>query len=65
MCESGSEVATRIIRLMTIDAIDAPFFSADEATAAAIGLPFVKASFSDGVWVEAKAPQTAPPSSPE
>lgn len=54
-CEAGSEVANRIIRLMTIDSSDPPFFCADQATADATGLQFVKAKFSDGVWVEAPA----------
>lgn len=51
-CEPGSEVANRIIRLMTIDAVDAPFFCADEATANATGLPYVAVDFNDGVWSE-------------
>jgi len=50
-CEEGSEVARRIIRLMTVDAIDPPFFC-DKATAAATGLPYVEAEFADGVWAE-------------
>lgn len=51
-CESGSEVANRVMRLMTVDKIDAPFFCADEATAAETGLPYVPCVFKDGVWVE-------------
>ncbi len=64
-CELGSEVANRIIRLMTIDAIDPPFFCADEATAAAAGLPFVKADFEAGVWSERQPPALPPSAEPE
>jgi len=52
-CQSGDVVATRIIRLMTVDRQDPPFFCADEQTAAECGFPFIKAKFVDGVWVEA------------
>ncbi len=51
-CALGSEVANRIIRLMMVDKIDPPFFCADEVTAAATGLKFVKADFEAGVWSE-------------
>ena len=57
-CELGSEVANRIIRLMTVDACDPPFFCADEQTAALCGLPYVPAEFSNGVWVESASDPT-------
>jgi hypothetical protein len=60
-CELGSEVANRIMRLMIVDAIDPPFFCADEATANATGLPYVKADFSDGVWSERPQAQLPEP----
>lgn len=64
-CEVGSEVANRIIRLMTVDAIDPPFFCADEATANATGLPYVKADFNAGVWSERPPEVLPPPAEPE
>lgn len=63
-CEFGSEVANRIIRLMIVDAVDPPFFCADEATAAVAGLPYVPAEFSQGVWSE-RSPAAAPVTDPE
>ena len=51
-CESGSIVANRIIRLMTVDKMDPPFFCADEQTANESGLPYVPVTFRDGVWAE-------------
>ncbi len=56
-CELGSDVANRIIRLMTVDASDPPFFCADPETAAATGLKYVPAEFTDGVWVESNSPE--------
>lgn len=51
-CKFGDPVANRIIRLMTIDAVDAPFFCADEQTANATGLPYLSPVFEEGVWSE-------------
>lgn len=55
-CEIDSEVGRRVVRLMTVDSIDPPFFCADQETANATGLKFVPCKFVAGVWVEDDSP---------
>jgi hypothetical protein len=59
-CASDSDAGRR---LMKIAKRDGSLYAADEATAKACGIEFVRIEFKDGAWVEASKP--APKSAPK